>query len=129
MDATPARSLSAIVSKDKLFAKLNSKKRLPCLGFRRAHTDFPGRWRSSNLEAGREGDLLPRTRQEVNDTTFDPVKKTAGMPRVLFQTHIVGATFVLFQYDVTPDGRFLVNTLKPDSPLTLINNWPTMIGK
>jgi hypothetical protein len=62
-------------------------------------------------------------------TTFDPVKKTAGTPRVLFQTHIVGATFVLFQYDVAPDGRFLVNTLKPDSPLTLINNWPTMIGK
>jgi len=41
----------------------------------------------------------------------------------------VGATFVLFQYDVAPDGRFLVNTLKPDSPLTLINNWPTTIGK
>ena len=67
--------------------------------------------------------------RKLMSTTFDPVKKTAGTPRVLFQTHIVGATFVLFQYDVAPDGRFLVNTLKPDSPLTLINNWPTMIGK
>jgi len=61
--------------------------------------------------------------------TFDPVKKTAGTPRVLFQTHIVGPTFVLFQYDVAPDGRFLINTLNPESPLTLITNWPGMIGR
>jgi len=61
--------------------------------------------------------------------TFDPVKKTAGAPRTLFQTHIVGPTFVLFQYDVAPDGRFLINSLNPDSPLTLIANWPAMIPK
>ena len=61
--------------------------------------------------------------------TFDPLTKTAGAPRALFQTHIVGPTFVLFQYDVTPDGRFLINSLTPDSPLTLITNWPAMISK
>ena len=61
--------------------------------------------------------------------TFDPVTKTAGAPRALFQTHIVGPTFVLFQYDVAPDGRFLINSLSPDSPLTLITNWPAMISK
>jgi serine/threonine protein kinase len=58
---------------------------------------------------------------------FDPLKGTAGTPRALFQTHIVGPTFVLFQYDVAPDGRFLVNSLNPDSPLTLITNWPGMV--
>jgi serine/threonine protein kinase/Tol biopolymer transport system component len=61
--------------------------------------------------------------------TFDPVTRTAGAPRVLFQTHVVGPTFVLFQYDVAPDGRFLINSLNPDSPLTLIANWPAMLPK
>jgi hypothetical protein len=61
--------------------------------------------------------------------TFDPEKGAVGAPRELFQTHIVGATFVLFQYDVAPDGRFLINSLNPDSPLTLIANWPAMLPK
>jgi len=67
--------------------------------------------------------------RKLRAVTFDPVKKAAGLPRVLFQTHIVGPTFVLFQYDVAPDGRFLINSLNPDSPLTLIANWPAMIAK
>lgn len=61
--------------------------------------------------------------------TFDPIKKVAGVPRVLFQTHIVGPTFVLFQYDVAPEGHFLVNSLNPNSSLTLITNWPSLISK
>jgi serine/threonine protein kinase len=61
--------------------------------------------------------------------TFDPVTRTAGAPRALFQTHIVGPAFVLFQYDTAPEGRFLINSLNPDSPLTLITNWPAMISK
>ena len=60
---------------------------------------------------------------------FVPEKNTAGAPRTLFQTHIVGPSFVLFQYDRAPDGRFLINSLNPDSPLTLIANWPEMISK
>ena len=67
--------------------------------------------------------------RKLRAVTFDPIKKTAGTPRVLFQTHIVGPTFVLFQYDVAPDGRFLINSLNPDSPLTLISNWPAMLPK
>ena len=48
-----------------------------------------------------------------------------GVPRPLFQTRIVSPNFVLFQYDVTGDAsRFLINSLKPEAPLTLVSNWP-----
>jgi eukaryotic-like serine/threonine-protein kinase len=51
----------------------------------------------------------------------------AGTPVPLFQTRIVYPRLVLFQYDVTPDGRrFLINSLpREDSaaPLTLLSNW------
>jgi dipeptidyl aminopeptidase/acylaminoacyl peptidase len=53
-----------------------------------------------------------------------------GVPRPLFQTRIVGWTLVLFQYDVTADGnRFLINTLKPEAPLTLVTNWPSTLSR
>ena len=49
---------------------------------------------------------------------------TAGAPRPLFQTRIIAPRFVTFQYDISPDmSRFLINSLRPDSPLTLITNW------
>jgi len=47
-----------------------------------------------------------------------------GVPRRLFQTRIV--TGPGWQYDVAPDGRFLINTELdpgPTSPITLIQNW------
>jgi eukaryotic-like serine/threonine-protein kinase len=51
-------------------------------------------------------------------------------PRALFQTRIVAPAFVLFQYDVTADGeRFLVNSLKPEAPLTLVSNWPRALRR
>ena len=51
-----------------------------------------------------------------------------GVPRPLFQTRIV-ARSVLFQYDVTADGnRFLINSLKPQAPLTLVTNWPRTLS-
>jgi hypothetical protein len=51
-------------------------------------------------------------------------------PRALFQTRIVAPAFVLFQYDVTADGsRFLVNSLKPEAPLTLVTNWSRALGQ
>jgi DNA-binding winged helix-turn-helix (wHTH) protein/Tol biopolymer transport system component len=58
---------------------------------------------------------------------FDPKKGTAGPPRVLFQTHIVAPSYAGFQYDVAPDGRFLINASPSDSsfPLTLIVGWTT----
>jgi dipeptidyl aminopeptidase/acylaminoacyl peptidase len=52
-----------------------------------------------------------------------------GVPRTLFQTRIVDWNFVLFQYDVTADGtRFLINSLKPEAPLTLVTNWPRVLS-
>jgi serine/threonine protein kinase len=67
--------------------------------------------------------------RKIMAATFDPVRKIAGTPRTLFQTHVVGPTFVLFQYDVAPGHRFLINSLNPNSPLTLIANWPSIIAK
>ena len=50
-----------------------------------------------------------------------------GTPVVLFLTRVVdaGESGTARQYDVAPDGRFLINT-KLDSaaaPITLIQNW------
>jgi Tol biopolymer transport system component len=57
--------------------------------------------------------------------SFESQKMSAGKPRVLFQTRIVAPEFALFQYDVAPDGRFLINTLPANSssPLTVLNGW------
>jgi eukaryotic-like serine/threonine-protein kinase len=53
-----------------------------------------------------------------------------GVPHPLFQTHIMSPNFVLFQYDVNNDGsRFLVNSLKPEAPLTLITDWTRALRK
>jgi eukaryotic-like serine/threonine-protein kinase len=52
-------------------------------------------------------------------------KVVAGVPHVLFQTRIVAARIVLFQYAVSPDGeRFLINSLPVvgAAPLTVLVN-------
>ena len=61
--------------------------------------------------------------------SFDPQKGAAGAPRVLFQTRIVAPTFALFQYDVSPDGRFLINSFPSNSssPLTLLTGWTAVL--
>ena len=51
-----------------------------------------------------------------------------GEPMVLFPTHIVGGGVDLLQgrqYDVAPDGRFLINTELDSAaaPITLLMNW------
>jgi hypothetical protein len=51
-----------------------------------------------------------------------------GAPVMLFPTRIVGGgvdTQIGRQYDVAPDGRFLINTELPGdaAPITLIQNW------
>jgi len=63
--------------------------------------------------------------KKLMEARFDPRTGCAGVARVLFQTRIVAANFVLFQYDVSPDGRFLINSLPAgsSSPLTLITGW------
>ena len=59
----------------------------------------------------------------VTGATLEP-----GAPVVLFPTRIVGGGVEAFQgrqYDVAPDGRFLINTVLDEAPapITLLMNW------
>ena len=55
---------------------------------------------------------------------------SAGVPTPLFQTLVVAPRFAFFQYDVTRDGtRFVVNSLKPEAPLTIVSNWPVLLRR
>ncbi len=55
-------------------------------------------------------------------------KLLPGAPRLLFQTRVTAPRFNDIQYDVTRDGsRFIVNSLKPEAPLTLITGWPAAL--
>jgi Tol biopolymer transport system component len=60
----------------------------------------------------------------AKETTIEP-----GAPAVLFQTRIYGGGTEIYQrmqYDVAPDGRFLINAPTEDSttsPITLLLNW------
>ncbi len=57
---------------------------------------------------------------------FDPAKHSANQSQVFAQTLVTVTMFGWFQYDISPDGRLLVNSLPANnSPLTLISNWPT----
>ena len=57
--------------------------------------------------------------------TFEP---GAAIP--LFETHVAG----FFPYDVSPDGRFLINTvavaaMASSSPITVVLNWQTGLSR
>jgi hypothetical protein len=53
---------------------------------------------------------------------------SAGVTRPLFQTHVVTPWFGGVQYDVNQDAsRFIVNSLRPEAPLTLISGWPSLL--
>ena len=69
--------------------------------------------------------------KKLMEVSFDPQKGSAGAPRVLFQTRIVAPSFVLFQYDVAPDGRFLINSFPSNnsSPLTLLTGWTAQLKR
>jgi hypothetical protein len=55
---------------------------------------------------------------------FDSLKTTVSAPRVLAQTRIIASALTGYQYDVAPDGRFLVNSLSSDAALlTLMTGW------
>jgi hypothetical protein len=60
---------------------------------------------------------------QVNGATMEP-----GRPVMLFATRIYGGGADIQigrQYDVTRDGRFLINTLLNETaaPITLVQNW------
>jgi len=88
------------------------------------------RWRLDGKELyynGPDGQMMavPIT---VTGTTLEP-----GTPVALFQTRIYGGgtdNGVGRQYDVTRDGRFLINTVLEDAaaPITLIQNWKPPAG-
>ena len=86
---------------------------------------FP-RWRPDGKELyyiGPAGQMMaaPVT---ATGTTLEP-----GAPVALFETRIVGGGTDIGQgrqYDVTRDGRFLINTVLNDAasaPITLLQNW------
>lgn len=61
---------------------------------------------------------------------FDPVTGQATAPRAMFVTRIVATALAGFQYDVAPDGRFLINTLPSStSPLTLLTGWRSHVTR
>ena len=57
--------------------------------------------------------------------SFNAREKSAGTPRVVFQTRIIAPNFVFTQYDVSAEGRFLINSLPSNysTPLTLVTGW------
>ncbi len=69
--------------------------------------------------------------RKLMEADFDPVKGTASAPRVLFQTHIIASRATMHQYDVAPDGRFLINSFPTGSsaPLTLLTGWTALLKK
>ncbi len=62
---------------------------------------------------------------------FDPEKRSAGAPRVLFQTRIIAPNFIGTQLDVSRDGRFLINSVPPgtSSALTLLTGWTAQLKR
>ena len=69
--------------------------------------------------------------RKLMTVTFDPVKKTASPPQFIAQTRIATTSFGWFQYDVSADGHFLVNSLPANnsSPLTLVTGWDTFLHR
>ncbi len=67
------------------------------------------------------------------DTSLSPGFK-AGAPKPLFRPRIPAAmrTGVAHNYAVAPDGRFLINTVKPGTEpaaLRVILNWKTPLDQ
>lgn len=62
--------------------------------------------------------------RKLMSAVFDPAHGAAGPPQVVFQTRIIAPNLTSFQYDIAPDGRFLINSFSTHaSPLTVITGW------
>jgi len=63
--------------------------------------------------------------------SFNPLDKSASAPQVLFQTRIISPNFIGTQYDVSSDGRFLINSVPSNysSPLTLFTGWSAQLRR
>jgi len=61
---------------------------------------------------------------------FDSATAKASVSQVVSQTRIIASGFTGFQYDVAPDGRFLVNSLISDAaPLTVMTGWTARLHR
>ena len=83
------------------------------------------RWRSDGRELYY---IAPDGKLMAAPVTFSGTSFRPGTPVALFQTRIYGGGTdmnVGHQYDVSSDGRFLINTVLEDatSPITLLQNW------
>ena len=73
--------------------------------------------------------LAPTAAMMEAPMTMSGAAPAPGTPVLLFPTHVYGGgtdTGQGRQYDVAPDGRFLINTVLNDAaatPITLIQNW------
>jgi hypothetical protein len=63
--------------------------------------------------------------RKLMSAAFDPVRGIARPPEVVFQTRIIAPNLASFQYDVSSDSRFLINSFPATdaSPLTVITGW------
>ena len=102
---------------------------------------FPGPGRRTQVSTGtaaqprwsRDGRQIffIQSDRKLIAVSFDPKTGTAGAPRVLFQTRIAAERIANWQYDVAPDGRFIINSLPSNtaSPLTLITGWDAALAR
>jgi WD40 repeat protein len=69
--------------------------------------------------------------RKLMEVDFDAQKRIVSAPRMVFQTHIVAARAIMFQYDVAADGRFLINSFPAGNaaPLTLLTGWTGLLKK
>jgi serine/threonine protein kinase/Tol biopolymer transport system component len=89
------------------------------------------RWRRDGRELYYLG---PPSEMMAAPITVTGATLTPGTPVALFHTRVLGGgtdTLQGRQYDVTRDGRFLINTVldDPSAPITLLQNWKPEVRK
>jgi len=89
------------------------------------------RWRADGKELYY---IAPDSKLMATPITASGATIEPGTPVALFQTRIGGGGTDPTggpNYDVTGDGRFLINTVLEDdaSPITLLQNWAAGVGK
>jgi hypothetical protein len=89
------------------------------------------RWRSDGQELYY---LAPPSEMMAASIKATGATLTPGAPVALFHTRITGGgtdNLQGLQYDVSRDGRFLINTVldDPSAPITLLQNWKPEVRK
>src|ERR1700730_13184964 len=90
-----------------------------------SNADYGPRRCPAPLEPRWPTDLLCRARLEDYGSPVRLGERKGRQAAYCFHTRIVAPNLSGFQYDVAPDGRFLVNSLPSNGPppLTLITGW------